>query len=63
MIVSVMLTDGRSVNLPVDSASTSKEISHLLSNKVKLTDTFGFSLYAALYEKVRSHTHLLYMLL
>lgn len=63
MIVSVTLMDGRSINLPVDSASTSKEICHLLSNKVKLKDTFGFSLYAALHEKVRSHTHLLYMLL
>lgn len=52
MIVSVILMDGRSVNLPVDSASTSREICHMLSNKVKLTDTFGFSLYVALYEKV-----------
>uniref|UniRef100_A0A3Q3VZU9 Uncharacterized protein n=1 Tax=Mola mola TaxID=94237 RepID=A0A3Q3VZU9_MOLML len=52
MTVSVMLMDGRAVNLPVDSASTSKEICHMLSNKVKLTDTFGFSLYVSLYEKV-----------
>ncbi|XP_054646683.1 unconventional myosin-VIIb [Dunckerocampus dactyliophorus] len=52
MVVSVTLMDGRSVNLPVDSASTSKEICQLLSNKVKLKDTFGFSLYVALYEKV-----------
>uniref|UniRef100_A0AAQ6I8T5 Uncharacterized protein n=1 Tax=Anabas testudineus TaxID=64144 RepID=A0AAQ6I8T5_ANATE len=52
MIVSVTLMDGRSINLPVDSASTSKEICLLLSNKVKLKDTFGFSLYVALYEKV-----------
>ncbi|XP_039985647.1 unconventional myosin-VIIa isoform X1 [Xiphias gladius] len=52
MIVSVTLMDGRSINLPVDSASTSKEICQVLSNKVKLKDTFGFSLYVALYEKV-----------
>uniref|UniRef100_G3NI32 Myosin VIIBa n=1 Tax=Gasterosteus aculeatus aculeatus TaxID=481459 RepID=G3NI32_GASAC len=52
MIVSVSLMDGRSINLPVDSASTSKEICQLLSNKVKLKDTFGFSVYVALYEKV-----------
>ncbi|XP_078115998.1 unconventional myosin-VIIb [Sander vitreus] len=52
MIVSVLLMDGRSINLPVDSASTSKEICQLLSNKVKLKDTFGFSVYVALYEKV-----------
>ncbi|XP_029285210.1 unconventional myosin-VIIb [Cottoperca gobio] len=52
MIVSVKLMDGRSINLPVDSSSTSKEICQLLSNKVKLKDTFGFSVYVALYEKV-----------
>lgn len=47
-----MLMDGRAVSLPVDSASTSKEICQLLANKIKLTDTFGFSLYVTLYEKV-----------
>lgn len=52
MMVSVTLMDGRSINLPADSASTSKEICHLIANKVKLTDTFGFSLYVSLYEKV-----------
>ncbi|XP_068447337.1 unconventional myosin-VIIb [Clinocottus analis] len=52
MIVTVSLMDGRSINLPVDSASTSKEICQLLSTKVKLKDTFGFSVYVALYEKV-----------
>ncbi|XP_062252279.1 unconventional myosin-VIIa [Platichthys flesus] len=52
MVVSVNLLDGRSINVPVDSASTSKEICQALSNKVKLKDTFGFSLYVALYEKV-----------
>ncbi|KAM6921827.1 unconventional myosin-VIIb [Xenentodon cancila] len=52
MIVSVTLMDGRSINLPVDSASTSKEICQLVSNKVKLKDTFGFSIYVAMYEKV-----------
>lgn len=50
--VSVTLMDGRAVSLPVDSASTSKEICHLLANKIKLTDKFGFSLYVTLYEKV-----------
>ncbi|XP_029988616.1 unconventional myosin-VIIa [Sphaeramia orbicularis] len=52
MIVSVMLMDGRSINLPVDSAVTSKEVCQIITNKVKLKDTFGFSLYVALYEKV-----------
>ncbi|XP_034036571.1 unconventional myosin-VIIb [Thalassophryne amazonica] len=50
--VSVTLMDSRLINLPVDSASTSKEICQILSNKIKLKDTFGFSLYVALYEKV-----------
>lgn len=52
-VVSVVLMDGRAVSLPVDSASTSKEIGHLLANKIQLTDDFGFSLYVTLYEKVR----------
>ncbi|CAN9500286.1 unnamed protein product [Ophioblennius macclurei] len=52
IIMSVMLLDGRSINLPVDSASTSKEICQLVANKIKLKDTFGFSLYVALYDKV-----------
>ena len=56
MTVSVTVMDGRTISLPVDSASTSKEICHVLSNKVKLKDTFGFSLYVALYEKVRDCT-------
>ena len=54
-----MLMDGRAVNLPVDSASTSKEICNMLSKKVKLTDTFGFSLFISLYEKVHNHIFLL----
>lgn len=54
MTVLVTLMDGRSINLPVDSASTSKEVCQLLANKVQLKDTFGFSLYVALYEKVCS---------
>ncbi|XP_063748289.1 unconventional myosin-VIIa [Eleginops maclovinus] len=52
MIVSVSLMDGRSINLPVDSSSTSKEICQLLASKITLKDTFGFSVYVALYEKV-----------
>ncbi|KAM9761609.1 unconventional myosin-VIIb [Menidia menidia] len=52
MMVSLALMDRRSINLPVDSASTSKEICQLVSSKIKLKDTFGFSLYVAMYEKV-----------
>uniref|UniRef100_A0A8C7GGL5 Unconventional myosin-VIIa-like n=1 Tax=Oncorhynchus kisutch TaxID=8019 RepID=A0A8C7GGL5_ONCKI len=52
--VSVTLMDSRTISLPVDSSSTSKEICQLLSEKVSLKDTFGFSLYVAIYEKVWS---------
>uniref|UniRef100_A0AAQ5XKT1 Uncharacterized protein n=1 Tax=Amphiprion ocellaris TaxID=80972 RepID=A0AAQ5XKT1_AMPOC len=52
MIVTVTLLDRRSINIPVDSATTSREICQLLASKVRLKDTFGFSLYVALYEKV-----------
>ncbi|XP_028300925.1 unconventional myosin-VIIa [Gouania willdenowi] len=52
MSVSVTLMDGRSINLPVDSASTSREICQLLSKKLQIKDTFGFAIYVALYEKV-----------
>ncbi|XP_047442774.1 unconventional myosin-VIIa [Mugil cephalus] len=52
LTVSVTLMDRRAINLPIDPASTAKEICQLLSNKIKLKDTFGFSLYIALYEKV-----------
>lgn len=46
------LTDGRTLSLPVDSASTSGEICQALAKKVQLSDTFGFSLYVSMYEKV-----------
>ncbi|KAI4892023.1 hypothetical protein NFI96_034232 [Prochilodus magdalenae] len=54
MAISVTLMDGRTLSLPVDSASTSKEVCQMLSQKIKLQDTFGFSLYMALYDKVWS---------
>lgn len=44
--------DGRTLSLPVDSASTSGEICQALAKKVQLSDTFGFSLYVSMYEKV-----------
>ncbi|XP_048055664.1 unconventional myosin-VIIa [Megalobrama amblycephala] len=52
--ISVTLMDGRTISMPVDSASTSKEVCQMLSKKVKLQDTFGFSIYVALYDKVWS---------
>ncbi|XP_036376709.1 unconventional myosin-VIIa [Megalops cyprinoides] len=52
MVVSVTLMDGRTISIPVDSASTSGEVCNVLAQKIKLKDTFGFSLYVALYDKV-----------
>uniref|UniRef100_A0AAV2KT89 Unconventional myosin-VIIa n=1 Tax=Knipowitschia caucasica TaxID=637954 RepID=A0AAV2KT89_KNICA len=52
IVVTLRLLDGRSMTLAVDSASTSKEICQMLANKIKLRDTFGFSLYVSLFEKV-----------
>lgn len=53
MSISVTLMDGLVIRLPVDSATTSKEVCQAISKKLKLLDIFGFSLYMALYDKVR----------
>lgn len=50
--VRVALLDGRSVNLHLDSASTSAEVCQVLADKINLRDTYGFSLYISLFDKV-----------
>lgn len=52
IVVAVTLMDGRTLSLPVDSASTAGEICQALAKKAQLSDTFGFSLYVSMYEKV-----------
>uniref|UniRef100_A0A6J0T705 Unconventional myosin-VIIb isoform X1 n=1 Tax=Pogona vitticeps TaxID=103695 RepID=A0A6J0T705_9SAUR len=52
--LSVTLMIGSSITVPADSASTAKEICQLVADKVNLKDTFGFSLYIALYDKTCS---------
>uniref|UniRef100_A0A672STX8 Unconventional myosin-VIIa-like n=1 Tax=Sinocyclocheilus grahami TaxID=75366 RepID=A0A672STX8_SINGR len=52
--VAVGLMDGRSISLTVDSASTSAEVCSAVIQKINLQDTYGFSLYAAMYEKIWS---------
>uniref|UniRef100_A0A672ZHG2 Myosin VIIBb n=1 Tax=Sphaeramia orbicularis TaxID=375764 RepID=A0A672ZHG2_9TELE len=52
--VSVTLMDDHTVKLPMDSASTSVEICQTVANKINLKDTYGFSLYISLYEKMWS---------
>ena len=51
--VQVTFMDGSIRNLLADSASTAKELCAQLAEKVGLKDQFGFSLYIALYDKVR----------
>lgn len=50
--VCVALLDGRSVDLHLDSASTSAEVCQVLADKINLQDTYGFSLYISLFDKV-----------
>ncbi|XP_060098667.1 unconventional myosin-VIIb [Heteronotia binoei] len=54
IILSVTLMNGSSITVSADSASTAKEICQMIADKMKLKDTFGFSLYIALYDKVWS---------
>lgn len=50
--VCVALLDDRTVDLHLDSASTSAEVCEALADKINLRDTCGFSLCITLYNKV-----------
>uniref|UniRef100_A0A8D0HH36 Myosin VIIBb n=1 Tax=Sphenodon punctatus TaxID=8508 RepID=A0A8D0HH36_SPHPU len=52
IVFTVTLMNGESITVPADSASTAKEICEIVANKMNLKDTFGFSLYIAVYDKV-----------
>lgn len=52
--MSVALTDGRSISLQLDSASTSAEVCQAVADRVNLRDTLGFSLFITFQDKVRS---------
>uniref|UniRef100_A0A674IN49 Myosin VIIB n=1 Tax=Terrapene triunguis TaxID=2587831 RepID=A0A674IN49_9SAUR len=54
IVFNVTLMNGQSITVPADSASIAKEICQLVADKMKLKDTFGFSLYIAVYDKVWS---------
>lgn len=47
------MMNGNSTKVLADSASTAKEICQLVADQMNLKDTFGFSLYIALYDKVK----------
>ncbi|XP_033507095.2 unconventional myosin-VIIa-like [Epinephelus lanceolatus] len=52
--VSVTLLDGRTLSLQLDSASTSAEVCQAVADKIDLRDTYGFSLYISLFDKIWS---------
>ncbi|KTG40366.1 hypothetical protein cypCar_00007717 [Cyprinus carpio] len=52
--VAVSLMDGRSITLTLDSARTSAEMCNSIIQKINLQDSYGFSLYVAMYEKIWS---------
>ncbi|XP_038575317.1 unconventional myosin-VIIa-like [Micropterus salmoides] len=52
--VSVTLMDERTVSVHLDSASTSAEVCRAVADKIDLEDTYGFSLYISLFEKMWS---------
>ena len=52
MDVTVSLMDGRKFTLQVDAACTSGEVLREVAQKINLSDTYGFSLYISIMEKV-----------
>lgn len=52
--VFVTLMNGRTVSLQLDSASTSAEVCQAVADNIDLTDTYGFSLYISLFDKMWS---------
>lgn len=53
IMFNVTLMNGQSITVPADSASIAKEICQFIADKTKLKDIFGFSLYIAVFDKVR----------
>ncbi|XP_076323728.1 myosin-VIIa-like isoform X2 [Tachypleus tridentatus] len=54
VILSITFMDGMTKNLYADSATTAQELCQQLAEKIELKDSFGFSLYIALFDKVSS---------
>lgn len=50
----VLLMNDETVSVSLDSASTSAEVCQAVAHKIDLTDTYGFSLYISLHDKMWS---------
>lgn len=53
IMLPVTFMDGTTKTLLADSATTAFELCNALADKINLRDRFGFSLYIALFDKVR----------
>lgn len=53
IMFNVTLMNGESITVPADSASIAKEICQFIADKTRLKDVFGFSLYVAVFDKVK----------
>lgn len=53
----VTFMDGTTKTLLADSATTASELCNALADKINLRDRFGFSLYIALFDKVKLRSH------
>lgn len=57
----VTFMDGTTKTLLADSATTASELCNALADKINLRDRFGFSLYIALFDKVKTTRSVIYL--
>ena len=55
----ITFMDGNTKTLLADSATTAGELCEQLTKKIELGDTFGYSLYIALFDKVSRYCRFL----